>query len=256
MKTFNQKKKPKISFIIPTYNEENNLKETLIAIKKQRCDIPYEIVVSDGQSTDKTVSIAENYAKIFISPQKGKAFQLNYVAPKTSGDLLIFLDADTLIEPFFLQKIYKIFKKDKNLFACSARVKYYDGKSLSFNIGSLTFTITNYFFLNINAHLYYFFKTLFGYPELSGSNIIVRKDIFFKAGGFKEPPNSLGIDKVFSDSLLYLKRKLKRGKIKTLNFISVLTSGRHLNFSRSLKRVSQYHSKKDIYYELAKEINK
>ena len=204
MKTLNQKKKPKISIIVPTYNEEINIKETLIAIKKQRCDIPYEIVVADGQSTDKTVSIAENYAKVFISPQKGKAFQLNYVAPKTSGDLLLFLDADTLIEPFFLQKIYKIFEKDKNLFACSARVKYYDGKCLSFKLGSLTFTITKYFFLNVNAHSYYLFKTLFGYPELSGTNIIVRRDIFFKAGGFKQPPNSLGIDKVFSDSLIYL----------------------------------------------------
>ncbi len=256
MNTFNQKKKPRISIIVPTYNEENHLKETLIAIKKQRCDISYEILVADGKSTDKTVSIAENYAKVFISPEKGKAFQLNYVAPKTSGDLLIFLDADTLIEPFFLQKIYKIFKKDKNLFACSARVKYYDGKCLTFNLGSLTFTITSYFFLNINAHLYYFFKTLFGYPELSGTNIIVRRDIFFKAGGFKQPPESLGIDKVFSDSLLYLKRKLKRGKIKTLNFISVFTSGRHLTMRRSFKRISQYHSKKEIYYELAKEINK
>jgi len=254
MKTFNQKKKPKISIIVPTYNEEINIKETLIAVKKQRCDIPYEIVVSDGQSTDKTVSIAENYAKVFISPQKGKAFQLNYVAPKTSGDLLLFLDADTIISPFFLQKIYQIFKKHKNLFACSARFKYYDGKCLSFKLGSLKFTITSYFFQNFNMHLYYFFKTLFGYPELSGCNIIVRKDIFFKAGGFKQPPNSLGIDKVFSDSLLYLKRKLKRGKIKTLNFISVLTSGRHLNVRRSLKRVSQYHSKKDVYSELAKEI--
>ncbi|MFW9898130.1 MAG: glycosyltransferase [Candidatus Thorarchaeota archaeon] len=244
--------KPKISVIIPTYNEETNIKETLIAVKKQICDIPYEIIVVDGQSSDKTVSIAKNLAKVYISPQKGKAFQLNYVVPKTSGALLLFLDADTLIEPFFLQKIYKIFKKDKNLFACSARVKYYDGNAITFKLGTQTFTITKYFFLNINMHLWYFFKSLLGYPELSGTNIIVRKDIFYKAGGFKQPPNSLGIDKVFSDSLIYQIRKVKKGKIKILNFISVLTSGRHLTVRRSLKRISQYHSNKDIYYKLAK----
>ncbi|MFX0186356.1 MAG: glycosyltransferase family 2 protein [Candidatus Hodarchaeota archaeon] len=245
--------KPKISVIIPTYNEETNIKETLIAAKKQICDIPYEIIVVDGQSSDKTVSIAKNFAKVYISPQKGKAFQLNYAVPKTSSALLLFLDADTLIEPFFLQKIYKIFKKDKNLFACSARVKYYDGNVISFKLGSQKFTITKYFFLNINMHLWYFFKSLLGYPELSGTNIIVRKDIFYKVGGFKQPPNSLGIDKVFSDSLIYQIRKIKKGKIKTLNFISVLTSGRHLTVRRSLKRISQYHLKKDIYYKLAKE---
>ncbi len=255
MKLINQKYKPKkISIIIPTFNEETNIKETLIAVKKQKCDIPYEILVVDGQSSDKTVSIAKKFAKVYISPQKGKVFQLNYVVPKTSGDLLLFLDADTLIDPLFLQKIYRIFEKDKNLFACSARFKYYDKKAISFKLGSLTFTITSYFFHNINMHLWYFLKNLFGYPELSGSNIIVRKDIFFKAGGFKQPPNSLGIDKVFSDSLIYLIRKMKKGKIKTLNFISVLTSGRHLNMRRSIKRISQYKSQKDIYYELAKEI--
>ena len=103
-------------------------------------------------------------------------------------------------------------------------------------------------------HMYYFFKTLFGYPELAGCNIIVRKEIFLSAGGFKEPPNSLGMDKIFSDSLIYLSRKNKKGKIKTLNFVSVLTSGRHLTVERSLKRISQYHTKKEIYYELAKKI--
>ena len=60
--------KPKISIIIPTYNEADNIKDTLIAIKTQKCNIPYEIIVTDGQSSDKTVSIAENYAKVYISP--------------------------------------------------------------------------------------------------------------------------------------------------------------------------------------------
>jgi len=153
--------KPKISVIIPTYNEETNIKKSLIAVKKQRCNIPYEIIVADGQSSDETVSIAKKFAKVYIAPKKGKSFQVNYVVPKTSGDLLVFLDADTLIDEFFLQKIYRIFEKHKNLFACSARVKYYDGKAISFKLGSQVFSITNYFFLNLSMHVYYFFKTLF-----------------------------------------------------------------------------------------------
>jgi len=244
-----------ISVIIPTYNEENNIKNTLIAIKQQKYDLTYEIIVVDGQSTDNTVSIAKNFAKVYISPKKGKAFQLNYVISKTSGELLIFLDADMIINPYFFQKIYKIFKTHKDLYACSARVKYYNGKTISFKLASQRFTITQYFFLNIQMHIYYLLKTLFGFPELSGSNIIIRRDIFLKTAGFKSPPNSLGIDKVFSDSLIYLIRKMKKGKIKTLNFVSVLTSARHLTIKRSLKRISQYSSKKDIYYTLAKKIN-
>ncbi|MFX1495103.1 MAG: glycosyltransferase [Promethearchaeota archaeon] len=254
MKTINTKNKPKISVIIPTYNEEGNIEETLIAVKNQICGFPYEIVVVDGQSSDKTVDVAKRFAKVYTSPQKGKAYQLNYAAPKTSGEILLFLDADTLMGPFFLQKIYTIFQKKKNLFACSARINYYDGIAFSFKIGSLVCTITKYFFQSLAVHLYYFFKSLFGYPELSGTNMFVRRDIFFKAGGFKQPPHSLGIDKVFSDSLIYVTRILKKGKVKSLNFVSVLTSGRNLTVKRSLKRVSLYFSKKDIYYELAKKI--
>ena len=244
--------KPNITVIIPTYNEENNIENTLIAIKQQVCDVTYEVVVVDGQSKDNTVSIAKNYGKVYISPIKGKAFQLNYAISKTSGDLLILLDADTIINPYFFQKIYKIFKTHKNLYACSARVNYHNGKAFSFKLASQRFTITQFFFLNINMHIYYFLKSLLSYPELTGCNIIVRRDIFLKSGGFKSPPNSLGIDKVFSDSLIYLIRKMKRGKVKTLNFISVITSGRHLTIKRSYKRINQYFSKKDIYYALAK----
>jgi len=247
--------KPNITVIIPTYNEENDIKNTLIAIKHQICDATYEIVVVDGQSTDNTVSIAKNYAKVYISPIKGKSFQLNYAISKTTGDLLILLDADTIINPYFFHKIYKIFKTHKNLYACSARVNYHNGKAISFKLASQRFTITQFFFLNINMHVYYFLKSLLGYPELSGCNIIVRREIFLKSGGFKSPPNSLGIDKVFSDSLIYLIRKMKRGKVRTLNFVSVITSGRYLTIRRSYNRINQYFSKKDIYYALAKKIN-
>lgn len=245
---------PKISVFIPTYNEETNIRKTLIAIKRQKCSIPYEIIVADGQSTDNTVPIAKKYAKVYISPEKGKSAQLNHAASKSSGELLVFLDADTLIDENFIQKIYKIFVKHKNLIACSARVKYYDGRALSFKIGSQNYIITNYFFLNFNMHIWYFFKTLLGYPELIGCNIIVRREIFFKVGGFRQLPEGLiGIDKVFSDSLIYLIRMMKKGKIKTLNFVSVLTSGRFLNIRRSLGRLTQYRSKKDIFYDLAKD---
>jgi len=182
---------PKISVIIPTYNEETSIKTTLTAVKNQICDISYEIIVADGQSSDKTVSIAKNFAKVYISSKKSKAYQLNGVIAKTSGDLLVFLDADTLIAPNFLQRIYRIFEKDKELLACSARVKYYDGKAISFKLGTQKFMITKFFFLNLSMHIYYFLKSLFRYPELIGCNIIVRRDIFFKVGGFKQLPTNL-----------------------------------------------------------------
>ncbi len=244
----------KISVIVPTYNEQQNIKNTLENIKKQICSIPYEIIVVDGQSTDNTVSIAKKLVKTYISPIKGKAEQLNYGVDQSTGDILVFLDADTLIDQNFLRKIYKLFEKYPNLLACSPRVKYYNGKILSLNFGNKTITLTTYFFLNLCMHIFYFFKTQLRFPELMGCSIIVRRDAFLQIGGFKRPPNNLGIDKLFSDSLIYLKRKTGKGKIKTLNSISVLTSGRFLSAKRSINRISLYHSKKDLLYEMAKDI--
>lgn len=243
---------PHISVIIPTYNEEDSIKSTLISVKQQQCALDYDVIVVDGQSTDNTVSIAKDYAKVYISPKKGKANQLNYGSSKTSGELILFLDADTILCPDFLERMYYIFKTRKNLYACSARVNYYNGKKISFRIASKRFIITQYIILNFNMHLFYLLKSLVGYPELAGCNMMVRREIFLKTGGFKQPPSSLGIDKVFSDSLIYLTRKLKRGKVRTLNFISVLTSARYLTIKRSYKRINLYLTKKDIYYDLAK----
>ena len=245
----------KISVIIPTFNEEFYIRNTILAIKKQKCDIPYEIFVSDGQSTDNTVNVAKTLANVVISPQRGKSYQLNYIVPKTSGEILVFLDADTIIPPRFLQKIYSIFQKRKKLLACSARFKYTNGRHHSLKIGPIKFTLTTYFFQNFGINLFYFMRTLLRYPELSGCNIIVRRDIFLKIGGFKNPPKSYGIDRVFSDSILFLIKKIKYGKIKTLTFLSVLTSGRKLSIKRGLSRYYQYHSKKKVYSELTSNIN-
>jgi glycosyltransferase involved in cell wall biosynthesis len=247
-------RKPEVSVIIPTLNEEQYIKITLMAVKNQKTNFSYEPIVVDGQSSDNTVRIAENYAKVYISDKKGKVPQLNYAAKKASGDLFLFLDADTiLVDPLFLQKTYKKFQKNRDLFALSARFKYFDGHSLSFRFGPYRFVITKYFFINLFSHLYYFFKDLFGYTELTGMNLMVRRNIFNKVNGFKNPPNSLGIDKTFSDSLLYLIKILKKGKIKTLNYLSVLTSARNLTVERSFKRIRLYFSEKETYRKLAKE---
>ncbi|MHA1309539.1 MAG: glycosyltransferase [Candidatus Helarchaeota archaeon] len=252
MNSQNLKIKPEISIVIPTFNEESNIKRTLYSIKKQRCNVPFEVFIADGQSTDNTVKIAQKFATVIITPQRGKALQVNYVVPKTSGDILIFLDADTIIPPLFLEKIYNLFKKKKDLFACSARFKYNNGTKFSIKIGNKQFTITTFFFYNWGSYLYYFIRYLFGYPELAGCNIIVRRNIFFKVGGFKNPPKSWGIDKIFTDAILYYIKKTGFGKVKTLSSIHVLTSGRKVSIKRGLERVYQYQTNKELYSNLAK----
>ena len=82
----------KISVIVPVLNEEKTIAATLEALTRLG---PYEIIIVDGGSSDRTREICEHLgAKVFLSA-RGRAQQMNYGAGHASGDVLLFLHADT-----------------------------------------------------------------------------------------------------------------------------------------------------------------
>ena len=88
----------KLSIIIPTLNESGCITSTLAPLQLLRA-AGHEIVVVDGGSSDDTVSLATPLADhISISPP-GRARQMNAGAAMSSGDVLLFLHADTFLPP-------------------------------------------------------------------------------------------------------------------------------------------------------------
>lgn len=86
----------KLSVIIPAYNEEDFITDTIGAVQKNSGELLHEILVVDGNSTDKTFVQAEAAgARIITSPQKGRAAQMNYGAEQAQGEILYFLHADS-----------------------------------------------------------------------------------------------------------------------------------------------------------------
>lgn len=83
-----------VSAIIPTLNEEARIGATIDAARAAGVD---EIIVADGGSTDATVAIAESRGARVITGESMRARQLNRGAAEASGDVLIFLHADTLL---------------------------------------------------------------------------------------------------------------------------------------------------------------
>lgn len=89
-----------ISFIVPAYNEEQCLAETLDALHQTGRVLgeKYEIVVADDGSTDQTAAIAVHKAAVVITATNRQiAATRNSGARSATGDLLIFVDADTLV---------------------------------------------------------------------------------------------------------------------------------------------------------------
>ncbi len=87
---------PRISIIIPTYNEEETLDDLLVYLKQNAKTSDHEIIIADGGSRDNTLSIANKHqTKIVHCGRKGRAAQMNEGAEKASGSILYFLHADS-----------------------------------------------------------------------------------------------------------------------------------------------------------------
>ena len=104
-----------ISIIIITLNEAENLETTINAVKSAaKFDsgktIEIEIIVSDGGSTDGTLKIANKNADKVINAPKGRYKQLNIGAMESSGDILLFLHADSILPEGGLIQVYHKFK--------------------------------------------------------------------------------------------------------------------------------------------------
>jgi len=93
----------KFSIIIPTLNEEKTIENCLNSIKKNGFEC--EIIVVDGGSSDQTVMLADPVVDKGITFEKGRAKQMNYGSENATGEILVFLHADTLLPSNALNEI-------------------------------------------------------------------------------------------------------------------------------------------------------
>ncbi|MCF2146362.1 TIGR04283 family arsenosugar biosynthesis glycosyltransferase [Desmonostoc muscorum LEGE 12446] len=92
----------KISIIIPAINEAGNIKE---AITTTQISTNIEVIVVDGGSSDDTAAIAQSLGVKVISSSPGRAVQMNTGAVAASGEILLFLHADTRLPAGFDEMI-------------------------------------------------------------------------------------------------------------------------------------------------------
>lgn len=95
----------RVSVIIPARNEEAYIGETLDHVLPAD---PWEVIVVDGHSTDRTAEIAEAFGVTVVSSLPGRARQLNAGAAIATGEVLLFLHADTRLPPSFHQHIRRV----------------------------------------------------------------------------------------------------------------------------------------------------
>lgn len=102
---------PRISIVIPAHNEEECLPATLEALRGQ--DHPdFETIVVTNGCTDQTAEVARGRCdQLHELQERGLGPARNLGAEKATGQLLLFLDADTILEPGALSTIARQFQR-------------------------------------------------------------------------------------------------------------------------------------------------
>jgi rSAM/selenodomain-associated transferase 2 len=99
-----------VSVIIPTLNEEKSIAQVLADAVALR---PHEVIVVDGGSKDRTREISEQLGAVVMITGPGRARQMNCGARRATGDILLFLHADTHLPPAALHDIVAALKNPR-----------------------------------------------------------------------------------------------------------------------------------------------
>tara|TARA_R100000951_G_C2637177_1_gene179677 strand:+ start:1001 stop:1684 length:684 start_codon:yes stop_codon:yes gene_type:complete len=114
-----------ISFIIPAYNEEKYIRNCIYSIQKA-CPYDHEIIVADDSSKDGTKPFAKGHGALVYTTKCRQLGKIrNFGASKASGDLFVFVDADTMITSSALEEVLSMRNICK---AGCAYANYYDLK--------------------------------------------------------------------------------------------------------------------------------
>jgi rSAM/selenodomain-associated transferase 2 len=184
----------RISVIIPTVNEAENILSCLISVCNQPGEI--EVIVVDGDSSDATVEKAQRLALV-IRSERGRAVQMNAGARRASGEVLLFLHADSILHP-------------------SALIHVRDSLKDAAVVGG-TFMLR--FDVDHPILRFYAFFTRFklSYFHYGDQGIFVRRAAFEKLVGFKEV--------ALMEDLDFLRRLRRLGRVALVK-LPVITSAR------------------------------
>ena len=120
-----------ISIIIPAYNKQESILETLNSVFSQSIK-DFEVIVIDDGSTDNTAKVVTSYSKDIVylhQENQGQGAARNTGINAASGNYIVFLDADDFWEPTFLENCFNFLENHPEIVAVNtAQRTIYDAQ--------------------------------------------------------------------------------------------------------------------------------
>lgn len=188
----------KLTVIVPTFNESSVIVETLR--RALAALAPHEVIVADGCSTDETAALAQPFATVLSLPMtRGAA--LNHAASVATGDVLLFLHADTSVPDGAAASITRALEP-ADVIGGAFRLRLDHPSRMAAVVA---------FNVNLRSSL---LNTVFGDQAM-----FVRREVFQRAGGF--------MDWGVMEDLEILGRLRRHGRMVLLDDTVVTSARRH-----------------------------
>ena len=240
----------KFSIVVPTFNEQGYIQRCLQSIADQRYDRhQFEIILADADSTDKTQDVARPLCdKIETTSRRGIATGRNLGAANATGEYLVFVDADAVLEQDFLVQLDGSFR-DRSVLAVTGIAKPSDGKAFQRFAYHSTYLLVRVF-------------NIFGLPLFPGICAAYRRKEYVEVHGFREDfgivedldlsrrISSFGKCVVNPKAIAYVStRRLERHPVSTVLF-HIYSDLKYLMTGKAAKEYPKHeelHSWRDIW---------
>jgi glycosyltransferase involved in cell wall biosynthesis len=202
---------PLVSVVVPAHNEEKRIGQLLKSLSDQETDFPFEIIVVDNASSDRTsITAKEAGVRVLFEKQKGYSYPVIRGCREARGEIICITDADVIAPNDWLKKIKGAYGENPDAAAIGGVFYYHDGTK----------------FLNFLLRVIYTISPKLIIAEMNGTNMSFRKMAYEKVGGFASGIN------LSSETLLA--RKLRAaGRILIKKDIIVYTSRRRFRSLQS-----------------------
>ena len=170
--------KVQVSIVLPAYNEEKYIENTLFSLLKseQQTSINYEVILVDNNSADKTVERALKFKKgmdlkIITETKQGRGAARARGFEEAKGEIILSADSDTIFYKGWIETLANSIKGE--VVAVSTSCKVVDASAFTNTIFSFLLPI---FMVS--------YRIFFGHFWLSGFSFGVLKSVYIKSGGF------------------------------------------------------------------------